>query len=219
MGNKLKNKKLIHKLTWYTLERDDVKQDLEKYDLEFQKEFLKELEFLQYKKNQEEVIEGKHADIEQEPEEKDKRITEEMKELHRLFRSIAKKTHPDLHGDEFIEIFKSANEAFDNKQWIDLITIAADLNIELPEFSDASVSLIEQSIQDIENSLENWTNSLCWMWASKKEELDTGEMNNPNATIRERRKKKELNDELKKNVRQLLNIDEKEFKEFLNQIQ
>jgi hypothetical protein len=140
MGNKLKNKKLIHKLTWYTLERDDVKQDLEKYDLEFQKEFLKELEFLQYKKNQEKVIEGKHADIEQEPEE-------------------------------------------------------------------------------IENSLENWTNSLCWMWASKKEELDTEEMNNPNATIRERRKKKELNDELKKNVRQLLNIDEKEFKEFLNQIQ
>jgi hypothetical protein len=57
------------------------------------------------------------------------------------------------------------------------------------------------------------------MWASKKEELDTEEMNNPNATIRERRKKKELNDELKKNVRQLLNIDEKEFKEFLNQIQ
>jgi hypothetical protein len=219
MGKNIKNKKLIHKLTWYTLERDDIKQDLEKYGLEFQKEFIKELEFLQYKKSQEEVIEGKHIDIEQELEEKDKRITEEMKELHRLFRSIAKKTHPDLHGDEFIEIFKSANEAFDNKQWIDLITIAADLNIELPEFSDESINLIEQSIQDIEKSLENWTNSVCWLWASKKEELKTEEMNNPNATIRQRKKKKELNDELKKNVRQLLNIDEKEFEEFLNQLQ
>tara|TARA_R100001443_G_scaffold117124_1_gene140051 strand:- start:1689 stop:2345 length:657 start_codon:yes stop_codon:yes gene_type:complete len=217
MGNKLKNKKLIHKLTWYTLERDDIKEDLEKYDLEFQKEFAKELQFLQHKKTQEESIEGERIDLQQELEKKDKRITEEMKELHKLFRNIAKKTHPDLHGDEFIEIFKAANEAFDNRQWIDLITIAADLNIELPEFSDASISLIEQSIEDIENSLSDWTNSLCWVWASRKKELKSEEMNDPNATTRHRRIKKELNDELKKNIRQLLNIDEEEFKKFLNQ--
>ena len=42
-------------------------------------------------------------------------------------------------------------------------------------------------------------------------------MNDPNATTRHRRIKKELNDELKKNIRQLLNIDEEEFKKFLNQ--
>ena len=58
MGNNLKNKKLIHKLTWYTLEREDIKEDLEKYDLQFQKEFEKELQFLQHKKNKEEVTEG-----------------------------------------------------------------------------------------------------------------------------------------------------------------
>jgi len=220
MGNNLKNKKLIHKLTWYTLEREDIKQDLEKYDLQFQEEFSKELQFLQYKKSQEEVNEGLNE--EQEPKEKDRRVTEEMKELHKLFRSIAKKTHPDLYGDEFIEIFKSANEAFDNKQWIDLITIAADLNIELPEFSDSSIKLIDDSIKDIEDSLHNWTNSICWLWASKKEELElnTGDSKlSPIQAVKAQRKKVERNDELKENVRKLLNIDEKEFKEFISQLQ
>ena len=222
MGNNLKNKKLIHKLTWYTLEREDIKEDLEKYDLQFQEEFAKELQFLQYKKNQEEPDGGGQLDAEQEPEEKDKRITEEMKELHKLFRSIAKKTHPDLYGDEFIEIFKSANEAFDNKQWIDLITIAVDLNIELPEFSSMSVTLIEQSIQDIESNLHNWTNSICWLWASKKEELELNTDDSklsPIQAVKAQRKKVERNDELKENVRKLLNIDEKEFKEFISQLQ
>jgi len=220
MGNKLKNKKLIHKLAWYTLEREDIKEDLEKYDLQFQKEFEKELQFLQYKKSQEEVNEGLNE--EQEPKEKDRRVTEEMKELHKLFRSIAKKTHPDLYGDEFIEIFKSANEAFDNKQWIDLITIAADLNIELPEFSDSSIKLIDDSIKDIEDSLHNWTNSICWLWASKKEELGLNTSDSklsPIQAVKAQRKKVERNDELKENVRKLLNIDEKEFKEFISQLQ
>lgn len=220
MGNKLKNKKLIHKLTWYTLEREDIKEDLEKYDLQFQKEFEKELQFLQHKKNKEEVTEG--LGEEHEPKEKDRRITEEMKELHKLFRSIAKKTHPDLYGDEFIEVFKSANEAFDNKQWIDLITIAAELNIELPEFSDSSIKLIDESIKDIEDSLHNWTNSICWLWASKKEELELNTDDSklsPIRAVKARRKKAEINDELKENVRKLLNIDEKEFKEFISQLQ
>ena len=220
MGNKLKNKKLIHKLAWYTLEREDIKEDLEKYDLQFQKEFEKELQFLQYKKSQEEVNEGLNE--EQEPKEKDRRVTKEMKELHKLFRSIAKKTHPDLYGDEFIEIFKSANEAFDNKQWIDLITIAADLNIELPEFSDSSIKLIDDSIKDIEDSLHNWTNSICWLWASKKEELGLNTSDSklsPIQAVKAQRKKVERNDELKENVRKLLNIDEKEFKEFISQLQ
>jgi hypothetical protein len=220
MGNKLKNKKLIHKLAWYTLEREDIKEDLEKYDLQFQIEFEKELQFLQDKKNKEEAIEGLVE--EQEPKEKDRRITEEMKELHKLFRSIAKKTHPDLYGDEFVEIFKSANEAFDNKQWIDLITIAAELNIELPEFSDSSIKLIDESIKDIEDSLHNWTNSICWLWASKKEELELNTSDSklsPIQAVKAQRKKVERNDELKENVRKLLNIDEKEFKEFISQLQ
>jgi hypothetical protein len=212
MGRNLKNKKLIHKLTWYVLERDDIKEDLEKYDLEFQKDFQKELEFLQYKRSQEQGSETEHK--EQEPAEKDNRITEEMKELHGLFRSIAKKTHPDLYGDEFVDVFKAANEAFNNKQWIDLITIAADLKIELPEFSGASTKLIEESIQDIEKNLDAWTNSVCWVWASKKTDLDTSD---PNQTVRTKIKKREKANELKKTVRAMLNINEKEFEEFLNQ--
>ena len=212
VGKNTKNKKLIHKLTWYVLERDDIKEDLEKYDLQFQKDFQKELEFLQHKRSQE--AGGQIEPVEKEN--KGRRITEEMKELHNLFRSIAKKTHPDLYGDEFIEIFKTANEAFDSKQWIDLVTIAVELNIELPEFSVSTTRLIEQSIQDIEKSLDAMTNSVSWVWHSKKTDLSEI-IDDPDKTVRTRGKNNEKLDQLKKSVRANLNINEEEFEEFLNQ--
>jgi len=216
MGKNIKNKKLIHKLTWYTLERDDARETLEKYDLQFQKDFENELRFLQHKRSKEEA-----ETTEQQPaenKEKDKRITEEMKELHKLFRNIAKKTHPDLHGDKFIEIFKSANEAFENKNWIDLITIAADLDIELPEFSDESIQLIDKNINELETQLDGWTNSICWIWVTRVEDIQkkyydsekTGE------DILDCHYSKE---NLRKEARKILGIDEKEFEEFLNQLQ
>ena len=87
--------------------------------------------------------------------------------------------------------------------WADLIIIATELNIDLPEFSDISIELIEKNIKKMSDDLNNWSRTVSWIWGSS----DIDALSDSEKT------------KLRKEIKNILNIDEEKFQEFLNQLE
>jgi len=181
------SKKLLYKINYYLLEFEDVKEISDNYIKKFNEDFSDEINFQKVKDNEsgeediEEDIEGKSDNIKQ-------------KDFHDLYKKIARKTHPDLHGDEFLEDFKRANEAYNSEDWITLVFIAGELNIDPPQFNEEVTKLLESNLSILESKTENLKKSLAWTW------------NN----IKDKNK-----DSFRERIRKLLDINEEEFEEYL----
>jgi len=190
-----KNKKIIHKIGWYSIEFEEKKDLFEKYEKIFFEDFKDELNFLQInKKEEKEEIEKAEEAAEDAGEEDDSsKASDSEIEFHNIFRSIAKKTHPDLHGEKYEELFKLTNEAYNNKNWSNLINIANELEIPIPEFSEEANQLIENDLKKMKRNIEIFTDSLAWIWSEKGADKNI---------IREQ-------------IKKILNINEDDFKEFL----
>tara|TARA_R110000824_G_scaffold27426_10_gene93241 strand:+ start:33404 stop:33964 length:561 start_codon:yes stop_codon:yes gene_type:complete len=180
------SKKLLHKINYYFLEYEETEELISKFASIFGKDFAKEISF-QNMKN----INTNEDDSEKK---EDKEPSVKQNDFHELYKQIAMETHPDLHGDTLLEKFKRANEAYNTENWIDLIVVAGELNIEPPEFNEEVMGLINNNIDKIEDDINNWKSSLAWQWASVDEEGK---------------------EKLKKRFRKAMGIKEKEFKEFL----
>ena len=178
----------MHKVAWYTLEYEEKKNIFSQYEKIFDQDFKEEIHYIKSKENE--------KDPEPDKEEVNNSTCPEEKDFHNLFKAIAKKTHPDLHGEEYEEVFKSANEDYNNKNWTALISIANDLNIPVPEFNQTTIEMIEKNIQDMEEHMELWQDSIAWSWATWDSESQK---------------------ENRKHIRKALGIDEEEFEKFLNQ--
>ena len=76
------------------------------------------------------------------------------KDIKSAFHKIAKYTHPDKVGDEFIEEFKDAQEAYENKDYDTLETI---LEIVDPNFEN---SYREKSTEDKKEIIERLKSSI-----------------------------------------------------------
>ena len=89
-----------------------------------------------------------------------------------LFRNIAKKTHPDVLGEdeereEKIELFKTAKEAVEKKEYEKLIDCALLLDVEIPDVFSIDYcmpKILNQRVKKIRSEVEQMTKTVAWGW-------------------------------------------------------
>ena len=147
---KNKDRKLCLKVEWLNLELDETNEKMEEYRLEFLEDFEEEL-----------IKDPKQIEPKQSHHEF----------LQKLYRAIAKITHPDLNPDgKYSEIFKRANQAYAENNWTTIISIATELRIELPEFPEDVRKEIEENITHIETDIVQTKTKIGWIWAESNKE-------------------------------------------------
>ena len=181
-----RDKKAIFQLSYLSLELEETEEFLEEYIKEFNEDFKDELNFIAKKQPKEESEQEiiKDTDL-------DKSNTHPV--LHKIYRNIVKCTHPDIHGEKYMDLFQKAGKALEEECWVDMITVASELRIELPEFDSEIIHLIEENAESIKNKINNKKNSFAWNWSTKKDKQKT----------------------LKKSIYKQFGINEKEFEEYL----
>ena len=86
-------------------------------------------------------------------------------------KKIVLKTHPDkLIGadedeiEEMTQYYKSATHAYDTVDPIDLIYIAYDLKISVPELDDEELSLFDIKINKLKGEVQHYETTYPWVW-------------------------------------------------------
>jgi hypothetical protein len=198
---KRKSKKLFLKVEYTTLELQDTEETAESYKQKFTNDFQSELAYLAWLDNQR--AEAKKAQEAAQPKEKGDEGNQEdndeilesssaekkPKVLQTIYRSIAKKTHPDICEDEELhEMFREAQEAYDQLDWIKMISIANKLDLDIPELPEDIELLIEENIENANKKIKKMKNTISWVWSDAAD-------------------KEENSSELRANIRMQLGID------------
>ena len=170
-------------------ESDELDAD---YKNKFSQDFQNEFRFIASKEKH--LEDAKTADTNKEAQKEEDVIHPVIK---KLFREIAKKTHPDIFADEYIEEFKKANIAQENNDWVALLVIANDLNIELPALTEDVSKLIIEDIDQKKQFLEDRKDGLAWAWASSSDSSEDRRIA----------------------ARRIMQIDEEEFQAFLKNLE
>ena len=159
-----KFKKLTLQYAFLKLEKEEVKEICEKQEKEIHK-YIRENHPEYYKqKNNEPKPEVHPAE---EDTQKDVLTSEVIKnkDLKKLYRRIASKTHPDKISDEQYDgIFSAAARAYEDDNLAQLLEIAGGLNIEVSELSAESVALLENNISSLNKDIVNMKSSSGWAW-------------------------------------------------------
>ena len=120
---------------------------------------------------------------------------EEVKKIKEIFRSLAKKLHPDINKNltkEEIELWNKVKEAYENNDLVSLIVLDGVIsNLEIKE--DISISNIEENIEKIKANIEKIQNIN--KEALREFPLNLREVINDKSFIEN--KKEELNKEIK----------------------
>ena len=91
------------------------------------------------------------------------------KDLKKLYRKIAAKTHPDKIGDETHSgVFAAAARAYKEDNIAKLLEIAGTLNLELLELAPESLALLKNNIQMLAKEIHNMKRSTAWAWSQAK---------------------------------------------------
>ena len=93
------------------------------------------------------------------------------KEVKKIYRSIALKSHPDrLHdlSEEEVahreSLFKSAQEAIKNEDLLGLYDIATELRVDLPPPDEEQTAMIKKSIGKTRKNIESLKATAAWKW-------------------------------------------------------
>lgn len=154
----------------------------------YQSEFIKisDIEFLKsvnsilgqfpaleelYKKKQEEFykvsnekISNKQENVEMEVEIVEKEIISRSDETRRLYRDIAKSTHPDkITNHKLNELYLEATGAYEQNDIITLYKVCSELNIEF-ELPDDYINKIIEKINDYKKRTQFLENTYTFKW-------------------------------------------------------
>lgn len=89
-------------------------------------------------------------------------------EIKSLWKQIAVITHPDKTGNdpEKTDLYRRASAAMQSGAIDEVVAVAAELGMDLPEASPVAVARLEKLAGDLEGRLKNLENSVIWQWAS-----------------------------------------------------
>lgn len=89
-------------------------------------------------------------------------------EIKSLWKQIAVATHPDRTGNdpEKTDLYRRASAAMQSGAIDEVVSVAAELGMDLPEASPVAVARLEKLAGDLEGRLKNLENSVIWQWAS-----------------------------------------------------
>jgi|7_EtaG_2_1085326.scaffolds.fasta_scaffold21055_3 hypothetical protein len=87
------------------------------------------------------------------------------KDLKKIYRKIAERTHPDKIGDNSkSELFSKAAGAYSKNDLGSLLEIAGSLNIEIVELSRESILLLKNNIKILSRKIHNMKQTTAWAW-------------------------------------------------------
>jgi len=111
--------------------------------------------------------------------------TEEVKDedegdFTKLFKYIARLTHPDTYGNNIseedkkkkLQSFLKARKAVESKNWFELCQIAIDLNIELPEPTKKHIKFLEDESIRVKNRIQFITGTYAWNWYTDEQKRE-----------------------------------------------
>jgi hypothetical protein len=84
--------------------------------------------------------------------------------IKKVFKEIAKKTHPDLTGEENTELFQKAQNAVDTHSYSEILEIAEGLDIPPPEPTREDVRLLEREIISVNREIKKIKETYAWTW-------------------------------------------------------
>jgi len=166
-NKKLKYRKIFAKLDYLVLEKEECEVLLEDYNQTFHEDFKDELEFIQIRQNAEGQSPPKKTDggIES------SKNSISSKTLSALYKKIAVKVHPDVCKLDNAEgLFMKAKEAHANEDWVTLITLAKELNVDIPEFTDEELEQINEYMVKVELDIAMAKSNNVWFWATASED-------------------------------------------------
>jgi hypothetical protein len=185
MDKKKKKKSLKLKSEYLKLELEEKIEETTKYEKEFMDVLLQleledlpdELGAIQQKSTAAtvEVLDDQAEDIA--PEQGEVKEEEKPEELKKLWKQIALLTHPDRSGNdpEKVEMYKRAAVAWDAKNYAEIISIAEELGIDLPEDTVVDLHILEKFIDDLQGKIKENEGSILRAWATapqnKKEKI------------------------------------------------
>ena len=116
-------------------------------------------------------------DEEEKIEEKDEETWSD-KVLKKLFRKIVFQCHPDkLQSDlpeleriKYVSLYEQAISAHEDRNWALMVITAIKLGVELPEEAEDMLDKISVEAQELEQKIQNVTNSMSWFFYHSDEE-------------------------------------------------
>ena len=99
------------------------------------------------------------------------------KDLKKLYRKIAEKTHPDKVGnDQHAHLFSLAAKAYSENDIGTLLSLAGILNIELLELSEVSIALLEKNINGMIMNIDKRKKTTAWVWTQCKSDEEKSQI-------------------------------------------
>ena len=164
----LNSKKIRLKYSYLQCDLEETESICHKMELEIRK-FLQE----HYPKYFNKWYSNKIQEVQHEDHSSSKKEVEpKPKELKKIYHKIASVIHPDNQEDGDTELFKKAAKAYENNNVSQLLEVASEKNIEIPEMSEASVLLMDEKNKEIEREIEKLKNTVAWKWNSANTEED-----------------------------------------------
>ncbi len=87
---------------------------------------------------------------------------EEKSKFQKLFKQVAKATHPDKHEGTMLD-FKAASAAFQNGDWALLLQIAEKFKI-IPDDLTEIIPIMKQEAERLRNTIKNNKNMYSWSY-------------------------------------------------------
>lgn len=196
MSKKRKHKKVMAKVNYLVMEKEETDELHTEFNQKFNQDFQEELEFLQLmlslEKYEEELrSEDKEGDAEDDDESEDDETEEgeeseedvellessnvvSNKSLNKLFRKVASKTHPDVSKlDNPERVFIKAKKAHADGDWVTLIAICLEYGIDLPDFTEDELEMIDKYSFVLQKNIEEKRRDDCWFWNNTDDEERT----------------------------------------------
>ena len=123
--------------------------------------------------------ETKEQEKESETEESELTPSDKENQIKKLYRKIAGETHPDKSTARGLDagaskiaetIFKKAKEAYKEKNWYILYSLALDLGLDVPNPSKEHLEWLEDDIRNGQGKVSHMSQLIVWVWYTGDEE-------------------------------------------------
>ena len=90
------------------------------------------------------------------------------KQSSKLFKKIARLTHPDVNKEpENHELFRKAKEAEQENDWFSIYEISADLGIGVDDIGQDHLDWLEQEIKKVQKTIDGIKDTFEWIYSNE----------------------------------------------------
>ena len=163
------SQKLLFKFKYLKLELEETSDLSNKYNSQFNEDFREEIEYLNEinSKNSEKKETNDQKAIVDTNKKDDSNIPQDFKEIYKI---MVRSLHPDLKPDnlkeKYEDLLKRVTSAYENKEWLEILSIADQENINLPGNLESYNKELENDLGKIEKEISCIKNKLSWVWVS-----------------------------------------------------